>query len=73
MIAPDAEIRHYLHAGWIGERLEPQRNMQGVVITDRTGCHGCTAHRGGHVDHRQRLGHDSILPWVLTYIKKVAC
>jgi hypothetical protein len=45
MIAPDAEIRHYLHAGWIGERLEPQRDMQGVVITHRPSSHGCSAHR----------------------------
>ena len=44
----------------------------GIGVADRARGDRGAAHRGGHVDHGQRFGHDPILPPGLTYIKKVA-
>lgn len=64
--------RHDLDPGWVCQRLEAECNLQGIVVAHWAGSNGCAADRRGDVDRRQRLGHRTILPDRLTYIKKVA-
>lgn len=49
--------RHQFHSDRIGKGFEPQGDLQRIGIAHRTGRHRRTAHRRGHVDHRQSLGH----------------
>src|SRR5271157_2088881 len=55
----------------IGKGLHTQRDVQGIGISHWSSSHRGTTHRRGCIDYRQRFGHRTMLPHLLTYIEKV--
>ena len=63
--------RQKTDADRVGERLQANGYLEGVVLGHRRGCNGRAADRRGRIDHGERLGHEIMLPTFLTYVKEV--